>query len=284
VQDAIHLTSNRVLVVSQAAARWDGRELGTVLTLRDHTDLQALTGELDSARGLAEALRSQAHEAANRLHSVISLIELGHADQALTFATAELAMAQRLTDLVVGAVDEPVLAALLLGKAAEANERGVELEVDPASTVPEGVIPARDLVTVVGNLLDNAIDAAAAAPGPRRVGFSSWIEDTQSVDGIASTLVLQISDTGAGMDDLSASRAFTRGWSTKTGHRLVGHGLGLALVGQTTHRHHGTVDVGRAGSTTSGNHLSGNTSTSTLAFVGAVFTVRLPLAIESVAP
>jgi sensor histidine kinase regulating citrate/malate metabolism len=284
VHDAIHLTSNRVLVVSQAAARWEGRELGTVLTLRDHTDLQALTGELDSARGLAEALRSQAHEAANRLHSVISLIELGRSDQALTFATAELAMAQRLTDMVVSAVDEPVLAALLLGKAAEANERGVELEVDPASTVPEGVIPARDLVTVVGNLLDNAIDAAAAAPGPRRVGFSSWIEDTQSVHGIASTLVLQISDTGAGMDDLSASRAFTRGWSTKTGHRLVGHGLGLALVGQTTHRHHGTVEVGRADNTVSGNHLSGSAPTCTSAFVGAVFTVRLPLAIETVAP
>ena len=284
VHDAIHLTSNRVLVVSQAAARWEGRELGTVLTLRDHTDLQALTGELDSARGLAEALRSQAHEAANRLHSVISLIELGRSDQALTFATAELAMAQRLTDLVVSAVDEPVLAALLLGKAAEANERGVELEVDPASTVPEGVIPARDLVTVVGNLLDNAIDAAAAAPGPRRVGFSSWIEDTQSVHGIASTLVLQISDTGAGMDDLSASRAFTRGWSTKTGHRLVGHGLGLALVGQTTHRHHGTVEVGRADNTVSGNHLSGSAPTRTSPFVGAVFTVRLPLAVETVAP
>jgi sensor histidine kinase regulating citrate/malate metabolism len=284
VHDAIHLTSNRVLVVSQAAARWEGRELGTVLTLRDHTDLQALTGELDSARGLAEALRSQAHEAANRLHSVISLIELGRSDQALTFATAELAMAQRLTDMVVSAVDEPVLAALLLGKAAEANERGVELEVDPASTVPEGVIPARDLVTVVGNLLDNAIDAAAAAPGPRRVGFSSWIEDTQSVHGIASTLVLQISDTGAGMDDLSASRAFTRGWSTKTGHRLVGHGLGLALVGQTTHRHHGTVEVGRADNTVSGNHLSGSAPTCTSAFVGAVFTVRLPLAVETVAP
>jgi len=289
VHDAIHLTSNRVLVVSQAAARWEGRELGTVLTLRDHTDLQALTGELDSARGLAEALRSQAHEAANRLHSVISLIELGRSDQALTFATAELAMAQQLTDLVVSAVEEPVLAALLLGKAAEANERGVELEVDPASAVPEGVIPARDLVTVVGNLLDNAIDAAAAAPGPRRVGFSSWIEDTQSVQGIASTLVLQISDTGAGMDDLSATRAFTRGWSTKTGNRLVGHGLGLALVGQATHRHHGTVEVGRAHNPVPRNAVTespepGNTGTCTSAFVGAVFTVRLPLAIETVAP
>jgi two-component system CitB family sensor kinase len=265
VEDAIHLTSNRVLVVNQAPARWEGRELGTVLTLRDHTDLQALTGELNSARGLAEALRSQAHEAANRLHSVISLIELGRTDQALTFATAELAQAQQLTDLVVGAVDEPVLAALLLGKAAEANERGVELQVDPASEVPEGVIPVRDLVTMVGNLLDNAIDAAAAAPGPRRVGFSGWIEDAPSGIGISSTLVLQVSDSGPGLDDPSAERAFTRGWSTKSDDRLVGRGLGLALVRQMTARNHGTVEVARDGGAM---------------FVGAVFTVRLPLAVE----
>jgi len=289
VDDAIHLTSNRVLVVNQASARWEGRELGTVLTLRDHTDLQALTGELDSARGLAETLRSQAHEAANRLHSVISLIELGRTDQALTFATAELALAQQLTDLVVGAVDEPVLAALLLGKASEANERGVELEVDPESAVPEGVIPARDLVTMVGNLLDNAIDAAAAAPGPRRVGFSSWIEDAPSGYGISSALVLQVSDSGPGLEPSAAALAFTRGWSTKTDGRLIGHGLGLALVGQAAHRHHGTVEVSHVGNAVYGDVASAASSsvsaaTCTAEFVGAVFTIRLPLAIESVTP
>jgi sensor histidine kinase regulating citrate/malate metabolism len=275
VNDAILLTNNRVLVVNQATARWEGRELGAVLTLRDHTDLQALTGELNSARGLTEALHSQAHEAANRLHSVISLIELGRTDQALTFATSELALAQHLTDLVVGSVEEPVLAALLLGKAAEANERGVELEVDPASAVPEGLIPSRDLVTVVGNLLDNAIDAAAASPGPRRVGFSGWVEDTPSGRRIASTLVLQVSDSGPGLDDASAALAFTRGWSTKPDEPLVGHGIGLALVGQAARRHHGTVDVGRAdGAGFAGEELVAG------AFVGAVFTVRLPLAAE----
>jgi sensor histidine kinase regulating citrate/malate metabolism len=265
VQDAIQLTASRVLVVNQAPARWEGRELGTVLTLRDHTDLQALTGELNSARGLAEALRSQAHEAANRLHSVISLIELGRTDQALDFATVELAAAQRLTDLVVGAVDEPVLAALLLGKAAEANERGVELEVEPVTSVPEGLLPARDMVTVVGNLLDNAIDAAASAPGLRRVRFSGWVEDSRSDGGIESVVVLQVSDTGPGLDEEAAARAFTRGWSTKTDQRLVGHGLGLALVGQTANRHHGTVEVRGTGDDP---------------YRGAVFTVRLPVAVE----
>jgi sensor histidine kinase regulating citrate/malate metabolism len=288
VHDAIHLTSSRVLVINQAPARWEGRELGTVLTLRDHTDLQALTGELDSARGLAEALRSQAHEAANRLHSVISLIELGRTEQALTFATEELTLAQQLTDLVVSAVHEPVLAALLLGKAAEANERGVTLEVDPASSVPESVIPARDLVTVVGNLLDNAIDAAAGAPGPRRVGFSSWIEDAPTSEGIASVLVLQVSDSGPGLDKASVTRAFTRGWSTKSDKRLIGHGLGLALVGQVTHRNRGTVEVSRAGETLREypvlrDALEHRAAFGGAVYGGAVFTVRFPLPV-AVAP
>ena len=95
------------------------------MTLRDHTDLQALTGELDRVRAFAESLRSQAHEAANRLHTTVSLVELGRSAEAVEFATAELALAQRLTDRVVGAVEEPVLAALLLGKAASrARARG----------------------------------------------------------------------------------------------------------------------------------------------------------------
>jgi len=290
VDDAIHLTASRVLVVNQAPARWEGHELGTVLTLRDHTDLQALSGELDTAHSLTEALRSQAHEAANRLHSVISLIELGRTDQALTFATEELALAQRLTDMVVDAVEEPVLAALLLGKAAEANERGVELQIDPASRVPEGAIPARDLVTVIGNLLDNAIDAAAAAPGPRKVGFSSWIEDTPSRSGIDSTLVLQVSDSGPGLDEAAAVHALTRDWTTKRDKRLFGHGLGLALVVQATQRHHGTVEVGRAtqranavaDAATNGSAVEGAVLVDS-AFVGAVFTIRLPLPPE-VAP
>ena len=213
---------------------------------------------------------------------MISLIELGRTEQALTFATAELAQAQQLTDLVVSAVDEPVLAALLLGKAAEANERGVALEVDPASDVPESVIPARDLVTVVGNLLDNAIYAAAGAPGPRRVGFSSCVEDAPSSRGTARTLVLQVSDSGPGLDQASATRAFTRGWSTKSDTRLIGHGLCLALVGQVTHRNNGTVEVGSADDPMLDHPVLHDAVLHDAMFVGAgfagaVFTVRFPL-------
>lgn len=240
--DEIHLAGDRVLVINQApaGAAGNGTPLGTVVTLRDHTDLQALTGELDSVRGFAESLRAQAHEAANRLHTVLSLIELGRTEQALDFAAKELAVAQQLTDRVVGAVREPVLAALLLGKASQASERGVELVVAPDAEVPEAILPVRDLVTIVGNLLDNAIDAALAAAPPRRVQFAAALR--------AGELMLRVADSGPGLDPADVARAFERGWSTKPADGkpdggLVGRGLGLALVGQTVRRHGGTIEV-----------------------------------------
>ncbi|MFJ6633241.1 ATP-binding protein [Streptomyces sp. NPDC091376] len=165
--DELHLTADRVLVVSTQPVV-GGERRGTVVTLRDHTELQALTGELDSERGFTQALRAQAHEAANRLHTVVSLIELGRADEAVEFATAELELAQVLTDRVVSAVGEPVLAALLLGKAAQANESGVELVLTDDSRIDDGVLPPwlppRDLVTVLGNLIDNAVEASSMSP------------------------------------------------------------------------------------------------------------------------
>ena len=138
------------------------------MTLRDHTELRSVTGELDAVRGLTDSLRSQTHEAANRLHTVVSLIEMGRAQDAVEFATTELEVAQRLTDQVVGAVGDPVVAALLLGKSAEAAERGVDLTVTGELPADAGV-PARDLVTVLGNLVDNALDAVDGSASWRRV-------------------------------------------------------------------------------------------------------------------
>jgi two-component system CitB family sensor kinase len=255
--DELHLTDERVLVVNSAPVS-GGEQRGSVVTLRDHTELQALSGELDSVRGFAEALRSQAHEAANRLHTVVSLIELGRAEEAVEFATAELELAQALTDRVVGAVGEPVLAALLLGKAAQANERGVELSLSDDSLIDDGVLPprlpARDLVTVLGNLVDNAIDAAAP---PRRPdgGDPPLVRVTaRASDG---ELLLRVADNGPGIAEAAAEQVFTRGWSTKPGE--AGRGLGLALVQQAVRRNGGGITLDRAPEG------------------GARFTVRLPL-------
>jgi sensor histidine kinase regulating citrate/malate metabolism len=280
--DEVHLTASRVLVVNTSPVS-GGEQRGTVVTLRDVTELQSLMGELDSERGFTQALRSQAHEAANRLHTVVSLIELGRAEQAVDFATAELELAQALTDQVVAAVAEPVLAALLLGKTAQANERGVELVVSEDSRLDDGLLPeslpARDLVTILGNLIDNAVDAAqGSARG--RVTVTAYAEDTADRAGTAGTadragtagtadradradragpgLVLRVSDTGAGVDPAHAEAVFQRGFSTKPAGP-GGRGLGLALVRQAVNRCKGTLTVAEA---------EGG---------GAEFEVRLPL-------
>ncbi|WP_420035604.1 ATP-binding protein [Streptomyces sp. cg28] len=258
--DELHLTADRVVVVNTSPVT-SGERRGTVVTLRDHTELQAVMGELDSERGFTQALRSQAHEAANRLHTVVSLIELGRADEAVEFATAELELAQALTDQVVGAVSEPVLAALLLGKAAQANERGVELVVSADTRVEEveegpggalgQVLSARDLVTVLGNLIDNAVDAAQGSPRAR-VTVTARTE--------ADGLLLRVADSGPGVDPEHADAVFERGWSTKPAGP-GGRGLGLALVRQAVARGHGTLALDRdAGG-------------------GAAFTVRMPFGV-----
>ncbi|TMR94545.1 ATP-binding protein [Nonomuraea basaltis] len=216
-EERVHLVGDRVLVVNSAASR-----LGTVVTVRDHTELQALTGQLDAERGFADSLRSAAHEAANRLHTVITLVELGRTEQAVALGTAELRAAQELTDRVVGAVREPVLAALLLGKSAEAAERGGELLISQDSELDDLGLDPRELVTIVGNLIDNAIDAATRV----EVHLSSG----------EGEVLIRVSDNGPG---LTGPAAFGKGWTTKGD----GRGLGLALVGQAVRRLGGTIDV-----------------------------------------
>ncbi|GHH27097.1 sensor histidine kinase [Streptomyces rubradiris] len=253
--DEVHLTTSRVLVVNTSPVS-GGERRGTVVTLRDVTELQSLMGELDSERGFTQALRSQAHEAANRLHTVVSLIELGRAEEAVEFATAELELAQALTDQVVAAVSEPVLAALLLGKTAQAHERGVELVVSPDSRLDDGLLPAelpaRDLVTILGNLIDNAVDAAQGSVRAR-VTVTAYASGAE--------LVLRVSDTGPGVDPAHAGLVFQRGFSTKPAGP-GGRGLGLALARQAVTRHEGTLTVTGCGE-------DGED--------GAVFEARLPL-------
>jgi two-component system, CitB family, sensor kinase len=237
VTDEIHLVGPRMLVVNKTPAVWSGRVVGSVITLRDHTDLQAISGELDSAKGLADTLRSQNHEAANRLHTVVSLIEMGRPDDAVEFATRELEVAQRLTDRVVTAVDEPVLAAVLLGKSAQAQERGIDFTVDPDSRVSDLAIEPSAVVTMVGNLVDNAMDAAAETDPPHRVAIR--------VVADRERFRLTVDDSGPGLSPAEAEQAFRRGWSTKGTTGDLGRGIGLALVVQAVRSHRGAISVDR---------------------------------------
>jgi sensor histidine kinase regulating citrate/malate metabolism len=233
--DDIYVAGDHVLVVSSAPAQWQGREVGSVVTLRDHTELRAVTGELDVVRGLTDSLRSQNHEAANRLHTVVSLSEMGRPEDAVAFATEELQLAQLLTDRVVSAVGDPVVAALLLGKTAEASERGIELTIEGDLPTDGTEVTSRDLVTVVGNLVDNALDAVAGQP-VRRV--SVRLETSPDLVRVV------VADSGPGLSDADAAHVLDRGWTTKASADAVGgRGVGLALDGQVARRYAGDVRI-----------------------------------------
>ena len=197
------LVIDRDVIVSRERGRGDGR-IGTVTTLRDHTELQELTGELETMTTLSDALRSQAHEFANRLHTIIALIELDRAADAAALASSELALSQALADRLLSAVEEPVLLALLLGKAAQASERGIEFDIDLPDRLEATSVPARDLITIVGNLIDNALDAAAATPAPTV---------HVAVEATDATLRIAVRDSGAGPRD--GDRVFELGVTTK---------------------------------------------------------------------
>lgn len=233
--DDVQVVGDRVLVVNHTAATWEGRTVGSVVTLRDRTELQGVTAELDTVQGLADALRAQNHEAANRLHTMVSLIEIGRADDAVEFATSELDLTRHLADQMIDSVDEPLLAAILLGKSALAAERGVALSLGPGSSVSGLILTPHETVTVVGNLLDNAIDAAQTSDA-RRVVVTLTSTDT--------AFSLRVEDSGPGVPEQHRARVFDRGWSTKADETGAGRGVGLSLVGQVVRRHGGEATVG----------------------------------------
>jgi len=234
--DQVVLAGDRTLVVNRRPVTIRGSDVGAVVTLRDRTELEAVLRELDTARDLAQALRAQAHEFSNKLHVVGGLIELGRLDEAIRFVAETSLVHQELVDLVQERIADPALAALLLAKAALASERRVEFRLATDALLPAQVTDVRDLITVVGNLVDNAIDAASGAP-------EAWVEVSLHAD--PGGTAVRVRDSGPGIDVHVVDEIFREGYTTKGGG--AHYGIGLALVRQVAQRSGGWVRVANDG-------------------------------------
>ncbi|MET9293506.1 sensor histidine kinase [Streptomyces sp. NPDC003077] len=251
--DLLAVSGQRVLVANRMPTD-DG---GAVVTLRDRTELERLGRELDGTRGLIDALRAQDHEHANRMHTLLGLLELGLYEEAADFVTRAVGVHRATAEQVTERVRDPLLASLLVGKAIVAAERGVALTISPGSDLPDRLVDPHDLVTVLGNLLDNALDATAGRPGAR-------IEVELRAEGRAA--LVQVRDNGPGVPESAREEIFTEGWTTKEPPAHGRRGIGLALVRRLAERYGGGARVGgRPGG-------------------GAVFTVTLPDALGADAP
>ncbi|MEU9049121.1 sensor histidine kinase [Streptomyces sp. NPDC048384] len=231
--DLLTVRGQRVLVANRMPTD-DG---GAVATLRDRTELEQLGRELDSTRGLIDALRAQDHEHANRMHTLLGLLELEMYDDAVEFVGEVVGDHRETAEQVAEKIQDPLLAALLVGKATVAAERGVALRLSDRTGLPDRLIDPRGLVTIVGNLVDNALDAAAGTAHAR-------VEVELRAEGRTATL--RVRDTGPGIPEEQRELIFAEGWSTKKPPAHRERGIGLSLVRRFAERQGGTATVGEA--------------------------------------
>ena len=247
--EAVELVAGeQVLVASARKALHRREDLGWVLMLRDRTELQHLTRQLDAVGTMSTALRAQRHEFANQLHTIAGFMSIGQHQQARDYlerlaATGPLKFPVDQAELL----QDPYLQAFIGAKGVEADERGVSLRIGPETLVRGQVTEPQDVTTVLGNLIDNAVNAAVAGTAAER-----WVElellDDEGDGG--GTLHVVVADSGDGLPAGGNPEAvFAEGFTTAGGSplqgqgRAGGQGLGLALARQLARRRGGDVTV-----------------------------------------
>lgn len=235
VRDAVVVVDARVLVVNRSRVQHDGRPAGTVITLRDRTEMVALRSELDARESITDTLRAQTHEFANQLHTISGLVQLQDYDELSRLVGGLARRRAEISDHVTARLDDPAVAALLIAKASLAAERRTALRLTDDSRLPRlDAELSADVGTVLGNLVDNALDAAS--DGGR-------VQVRVAHDPAAGAVTLEVCDDGPGVPP--GTDVFRRGFTTKDTDAL-GRGVGLALVQVVCERRGGSVAVHNA--------------------------------------
>ncbi|MFK7696008.1 ATP-binding protein [Paenibacillus sp. HJGM_3] len=226
-----------------------GHVIGAVSSFRNKDELYRLSEELSQVKQYAEGLRAQTHEFSNKLYTISGLIQLESYQEALHLIAHETDVHQDLIRFIMREIPDPMIGGVLIGKFNRAKELKVVFEVDRESSfrdVPAS-IPRGPLVTIIGNLIDNAMDAVLAVDRPSR-----WVSIL--LTDLGDDLIIEVEDNGCGVPDELTQRIFETGFSTKDENR----GFGLPLVKQAVEQ------------------LKGNLTFARGEFGGTVFTVALP--------
>ena len=221
--DEVVIRSGRVLVLNRMPVVHLGRSIGSVTTLRDRTELAEVESELGAFRGTTDLLRAQAHEFGNQLHTISGLIQIGEYDEVVGFVDTLVEKRASLDLTIARRVQDRSVAALLLAKAALAAEKKVTLRIsDRTALSPLRSESSFDVATVLGNLIDNGIDAVVTEGAD-----NAWVGvEIRQAD---TSLELVVNDSGPGIDEKLATEVFEHGYTTKAaqgGER----GIGLALT------------------------------------------------------
>ncbi len=213
--------AGRTMVVNILPLDQEGAASGAVASFRPKDELDRLMRELSQMQQYSELVRAQTHEYSNKLHTIAGLIQIGAHHEALDLILTEASGYQELIRTLAKAVPDPVVAGIIVGKFNRARELKVDFRLDPESTFADLPVQLEreHLVTVLGNLLDNAFEAVREAGGEGRVRL--YLTD------LGPDLIVEVEDSGRGVSPEVADRLFEKGVST---HRNVGRGMGLYLL------------------------------------------------------
>ena len=214
----------------------DAKQFGTTLLLKDKTETMRAAEELNGTRHVISTLRANSHEFMNKLQVIAGLLQMGRQEDALMYIGKISALQAKAVGPVLQHIHNPNVAALLLGKLNNVRELGISLTLLPNSDLPEHsrYLSTSDLVTVVGNLVENSIEAinAQCEDGPRNI----TLQITEDENG----LFILVTDTGVGIEQKNLERIYDPGFSTKA---RKGRGVGMSLFRDIVVRRQGSVDV-----------------------------------------
>lgn len=240
--DQIAVLNHREVIVNRVAIEVEpGVESGWVYSFRDKNDINTLSSQLSQIKRYADNLRIMRHEQLNWTATLVGLLQMKRYDDAIRYIQAQSDGAQRVLDFVSARFTSPALCGLLLGKYVSAREKGVELLFDPACQLSKMplAINETELMSVIGNLLDNAVDATLKAPAPAPVEL--YISDRNQ------ELLIEIADRGCGVEDAMKPHIFRQGFTSKpdAGDEITGseHGIGLFLVAGYVDKAGGSIEI-----------------------------------------
>jgi two-component system CitB family sensor kinase/two-component system sensor histidine kinase DctS len=244
-----HTINNTLVVINRVPIKDGSKIIGAIATFSDRTKVKQLAEEITGVRQIVDALRANSHEFMNKLHTVLGLIDLGEIVEAKKYIMNETERHQKILTLVIRNIKDPAIAGLIIGKTSRANELGIKMRMDRESTLDKniGKIDSSALITILGNLIENAMDALKSnITSPKLIEI--FIKEYND------KIIIKVKDNGIGIKTENLEKIFEKGYSTKEGSR----GQGLFLV----------KDIVEA--------LKGRIHVESVIGQGTLFTVELP--------
>jgi sensor histidine kinase regulating citrate/malate metabolism len=227
--------NDNIIIVNSIPIVMEDNVTGVVSSFRRQDQIDSLGKELSQLKEFSNLLRAQTHEYSNKLHTISGLIQLSAYDEAVQLISSETSGYQELLHLILRAIPDPIIAGCIIGKYNRAKELGIALELDSESNFTDvpSFINRHEIVTILGNIIDNAFESVLKKPPEKRKVCLSLID-------VGHDLVIEIEDSGFGVPKESIDRIFDTGFSTSSGQCK---GIGLGLVIKALNLLHGQVTI-----------------------------------------